>query len=128
MASTVHAGFQQADGQHEEQDHFDGADFDVQRYVNNMFPTGDLPNAVSNAEAAAAAQEEQVGRSPAAPNVPLTNLCNHGFVAEASLVELDPLMVTLKQKVWNHYCTTCLIQITSARQPPPNPTFPSIRD
>jgi hypothetical protein len=103
MASAA-APSPQSDGQREQGDAFDTEQFDVQRYVNTMFPSGEA----DSARRWIAAAPDRRCQAPA----PCTRFAAKTFAtftlrsAESSLVDLDPLVITLRQKV-RLTSTTC---------------------
>lgn len=111
LSPAAAASSQPADSQQGQQDDPFAGDFDVQRYVNRMFPTGGWRAGSWLVAAAAAAAavlrwQQRHGTRLQAPCllacVPVSLPAHHTHVfhyAEASLMELDPLVGTLRQKV-----------------------------
>ena len=77
-------------------DPFDQPNFDVQHYVNTMFPSGENLRVADQGREAPCVASAPAGGLACKPCPLLRPACG---CAEASLVELDPLVVTLRQKV-----------------------------
>lgn len=87
-----------AAGPQEENDPFDATNFDLPKYVNSMFPTGEL-GCTAGASMGAGVPAAAAVKAPPARSPPFTPLPLASPTAEASLVELEPLVNTLRQKV-----------------------------